>query len=144
MRDKGFRILTAAIIMFVMVGCAGLTGKTVVPKTTGEKLAYAEATLTGLTLATIKLNEARLIPLEKVKKFEIIITSAELSLKLGRLALMVHNAEGAIKQLDAVTDILIELNSFVELKRRDYADRPLPVNGNPVPIPESVPAGGGS
>jgi hypothetical protein len=137
-----FKRFMLILLLFVMVGCAGLSGNRVVPKTPGEQLAYAEATLTGLTLASISLNDARMIPLEKAKELEVIITKAELSLKMGRLALVAHNADGALEQLYVVQNILVELTSFVEGKRVDYSNRPLPIHGDPVPIPEPDVAGG--
>lgn len=134
------RSLVLLIVMASMFsGCASLGGKITVPESPEEKLAFAEATLTGLTLAAVQLNNAELITLEKAKEIESIISKTELAIRLGRVALNGKDADTALKQLICIQDFLLELNSYVESKRNEYLTRPLPpipVKGDPVPIEE--------
>ena len=129
-RDKGFKYIGLVLAFVFLTGCASLGGKIVVPETTEEKLAFAEATLTGLTLAAVQLNDAQLITLEKAKETESLISKTELALRLGRVALNGKDADTALKQLDLIQDFLLTLNTYVESKRDEYLTRPLP----PVPV----------
>ena len=139
MRLKQWHLIIGMLICFTMVGCASIGGKVVVPETTEEKLAFAEATLTGLTLAAVQLNDAQLITLEKAREIEILISKTELALRLGRVALNGKDADTALKQLFLIQDFLLALNTYVESRRDAYLTRPLPpiqVEGEPKPIEE--------
>jgi hypothetical protein len=128
-------------IVFLSSGCAGIGGNTVTPKTDGEKLAYAEATLTGITIIATRLNEAKLLSLEEVKSIERGITKAELTIWLGRIALLGKDAKTVEAQIALVQEVLTELTSFIEDKRVDYSARPLPPlpeEGLPKPIENEV------
>ena len=63
-------LIVVFMILLISSGCASLGGNTPAPKSNGEKLAYAEATLTGLTVIATRLNEAKLLSLEEVKSIE--------------------------------------------------------------------------
>ena len=139
LKTRVLHLIGAMLICFMAVGCASIGGKITVPETPEEKLAYAEATLTGLTLAAVQLNNAQLITLEKAKEIESIISKTELAIRLGRVALNGKDADTALKQLECIQDFLLELNAYVESKRNEYISRPLPpipVEGDPVPIEE--------
>lgn len=133
------KVLIAILALSMFAGCASFGGKIVVPETPEEKLAYAEATLTGLTITTVQLNNAHLITLEEAKETENIITKVELALRLGRVALNGKDDETALDQLITIQRFLLELNTFVESKRVEYLTRPLPpvpVEGDPRSIEE--------
>lgn len=138
-RTKELSMCLVMIVCFMAVGCASLGGKMVTPETTEEKLAYAEATLTGLTLTATQLNDAHLITLEQAKETENLITKVELALRLGRVALNGKDDKTALDQLITIQSFLLELNTFVESKRDAYLTRPLPpisVEGEPKPLEE--------
>ena len=100
---EGF-LIVACLTAFMAVGCASLGGKITVPEPPEEKLAFAEATLTGLTLAAVQLNNAQLITLEKAKEIENIITKTELAIRLGRVALNGKDADTALSRNDRRID----------------------------------------
>lgn len=118
------KLIAIAAVIF-MVGCAGLGGNVTTPKTDGEKLAYAEATLTGLTIVATKLNDARLIPLDKIKEVERNITKAELVIRLGRVALQGKDSKTVAEHISLAYDILGTLNTFIESKRLELLKAPL-------------------
>lgn len=134
-------LIIVFMVLLVSSGCASF-GERVTPQTDGEKLAYAEATLTGLTVMATQLNNARLIPLDKIKDIENGINSAELAIRLGRVALMGKDNKTALAQLATATGLLKELTIFIEEKRAEFlANIPkmVEVGGGPGGIDDPIP-----
>lgn len=106
---KKINILLMCLAFFSACGLNTLPA----PESTSEKIAYAEATLTGITITVTDLNDNRLISLEDVKSMDKKITDAEDLLQLAKAALFAADESKAKGDLVAALKLLTELNRII-------------------------------
>jgi len=106
-----------SLILMLMVFLAGSSGCSLnnlpAPESTTEKIAYAEATLTGITLTVTNLNDNRLISLADAQAMEKMITDAEGLLQFAKAALFAADEAKAKGNLVAALTLLTELNRII-------------------------------
>ena len=106
---KKINILLMCLVFFSACGLNTLP----TPESTSEKVAYAEATLTGITLAVTELNDKRLISLNDAISMEKKIGNAEDLLDLAKAALFAADEAKAKGNLAAALTLLTELNRII-------------------------------
>ena len=109
---KNMRTGLVLIVFFVGLSGCGLSDLPV-PESTAEKIAYAEATLTGITITVTELNDSRIISLEDAVFMDEKITNAEDLLKLAKAALLTVDEAKARSELSAALSLLKELNKII-------------------------------
>ena len=106
-----------SLVLTLMVFLAGSSGcglsNLPAPESTAEKIAYAEATLTGITLTVTDLNDKRLISLNDAISMEKKITDAEDLLYLAKAAMFAADEAKAKGNLVAALKLLTELNRII-------------------------------
>jgi len=100
------------LILFVGISGCGLSNLPA-PESTPEKIAYAEATLTGITLTVTDLNDKRLISLDDARAMEKKITNTEDLLDLAKAAMFAVDEAKAKGNLVAALMLLTELNRII-------------------------------
>ena len=100
------------LILFVGISGCGLSNLTS-PESTTEKIAYAEATLTGITITVTDLNDQRLISLKDAQSMDRMITNVEDLLQLAKAALFAADEAKAKGNLVAALTLLTELNRII-------------------------------
>lgn len=108
------KIKTVLVLMVLIVGLSGCGLNTLpAPESTSEKIAYAEATLTGITITVTDLNDKSIISLADAVAMEKKIADAEDLLKFAKAALFAANESKAKGELFAALSLLKELNEIV-------------------------------
>lgn len=108
------KISTILIFMILLSGFSACGLNTLpAPESTSEKIAYAEATLTGITITVTDLNDKRFISLADVKSMEKMITDAEDLLDFAKAALFAANEAKAKGSLVAALTLLTDLNKII-------------------------------
>lgn len=106
---KKINILLMCLAFFSACGLNTLPA----PESTPERIAYAEATLTGITLTVTDLNDKRLISLDDVRAMEKMITNTEDLLDLAKAAMFAADEAKAKGNLVAALTLLKELNKII-------------------------------
>jgi hypothetical protein len=106
---KKISILLMCVAFFSACGLNTLPA----PESTQERIAYAEATLTGITITVTDLNDNRLISLKDVKSMDKMITDTEDLLQLAKAALFAADEAKAKGNLIAALTLLTELNRII-------------------------------
>ena len=116
MTKKLLRLLLALTALTVFA-CA-TTQNMPVPKTTSEKIAYAEATLTGLVNAAATLTETNIIDLDTAQKINDAAREADNLLTTARKLLKDGNEVKASDVLMEAEKALVRLNELISKYER--------------------------
>ncbi|MCK5612975.1 hypothetical protein KAR91_64470 [Candidatus Pacearchaeota archaeon] len=109
-----FKKISLVLMLMVFMASSGCGLNTLpAPESTSEKIAYAEATLTGITLTVTDLNDQRLISLNDTLSMEKMITNAEDLLDLAKAAMFAADEAKAKGNLIAALTLLTELNRII-------------------------------
>jgi len=108
---KNKKIIVGLLLALIFAGCATMP----TPKTTGQKIAYAKATVTGINTSIIQLLNADAITLDEAKKYRdttgrirILLNAADNYLSLGEQALAADSWADANQLLLEINGILLE------------------------------------
>lgn len=107
-----FKRISIYLLCLVIFSACGLNTLPA-PESTSEKIAYAETTLTGITITVTDLNNNRLISLTDAEVMEKMITDAEDLLQLAKAALFAADEAKAKDNLVAALTLLTELNRTI-------------------------------
>ena len=106
--------LFIALILATLVGCQSMPA----PKSTAQQIAYAQATLTGLTNSAASLVETGTLSKEDGRAALKSIIEAQAGLDLARTLLGQQKPADAVSQLQLVQKILVELNAYLVEKEK--------------------------
>ena len=109
---KTVRAFPLFLIIVWFTGCAGIA-----PQTTAQKIAYAQATLTGLVNVTASLTETGKLSKTDALRLNEQLTEANESLKIARGLAAQGLPDNAIQRLQFVQKLLIEINAYLVNKQ---------------------------